>query len=163
MRHGKLQGRLLRSCVRRKTSTAKKACRFGVSPKIASVENAIVSTFRIRVGLQPHDKSRKYRGFSPGPFLSMNRFLDQEVVRCWVRRVSCVCGGESVAARFSHEPGTDRVLMNVARMDDVVVDVRDATAVVAAFPYVELAPETKRETSFDVLHSLFQGDIWSRS
>jgi hypothetical protein len=65
--------------------------------------------------------------------------------------------------RFSREPSTDRILVNVAGMGDVVVDVRDATAVIAAFPYIQFAFEAKRKTSFEVLHYLFERDIWGRS
>lgn len=49
--------------------------------------------------------------------------------------------------------------MNVSRVSDVVLEICDATAVIAAFPYVELALKAKREASLDVLHRLFQRNI----
>lgn len=71
----------------------------------------------------------------------------------WVR------GREYEVFRFRYEPSANRILMNIAGVDRVVVEVCDAAAVVATLPYVELAPEAKGEASLDVLHRLFEGNI----
>jgi hypothetical protein len=75
----------------------------------------------------------------------------------WIR------GRECEVARLRREPVTNRILLNVAYVSDVIVKVRDTTAVVAAFPYIEFAPETKREASLDLLHRLFRGNVRGRS
>ncbi len=56
--------------------------------------------------------------------------------------------------------GAHRILFDICDMVHVVQTVLDAVLLKASFPYVELAFETERETSSDVLHGLFERDVF---
>ena len=64
--------------------------------------------------------------------------------------------------RFHHKPPTHGVLFDIPHTVQEFLFCRNLAFVETAHPHIMFALQSERESTFDVLHRLFQGDIRSR-